>query len=44
VLPAAAAVLAAFILHAGVDWDWELPGVTLPVLLVAAAAVVKPDS
>ena len=43
VLPAAAAVLAAFIVHAGVDWDWELPGVTLPVLLLCAAVLVKAD-
>ena len=43
VLPAAAAVLAAFLVHAGVDWDWELPGVTLPVLLLAAAALAQSD-
>jgi O-antigen ligase len=42
VLPAAAAVLAAFVVHAGVDWDWELPGVTLPVLMLAAAALAGP--
>jgi hypothetical protein len=39
VLPAAAAVLAAFALHVAVDWDWELPAVTLPALLLAAAAL-----
>jgi len=43
VLPAAAAVMAAFAVHAGVDWDWELPAVTLPVLLLAAAAVTRPE-
>jgi hypothetical protein len=43
VLPGAAAVLAAFLLHVGVDWDWELPGVTLPVLLMAAAALTVPE-
>jgi hypothetical protein len=43
VLPAAAAVVAAFVVHAGVDWDWELPGVTLPVLLLAAAALARPE-
>ncbi|MEA2443750.1 MAG: hypothetical protein QOJ12_1042 [Thermoleophilales bacterium] len=43
VLPAAAAVVAACIVHAGVDWDWELPGVTLPVLLLAAAALARPE-
>jgi hypothetical protein len=44
VLPAAAAVVAAFLVHAAVDWDWELPGVTLPALLLAAAALVRPDA
>lgn len=44
VLPAAAAVLAAFAVHAGVDWDWEQPAVTLPVLLLAAAALVRPEA
>ena len=43
VVPAAAAVVAAFLVHVGVDWDWELPGVTLPVLLLAAAAMTPPD-
>jgi hypothetical protein len=43
VLPAAAAVMAAFAVHAGVDWDWELPAVTLPVLLLAAAAITRPE-
>jgi len=43
VLPAAAAVLAAFAVHVGVDWDWELPALMLPVLLLAAAALVRPE-
>jgi hypothetical protein len=34
-----AAVLAAWALHAGLDWDWEMPAVTLMGLLLAAAAV-----
>ncbi len=41
--PAAAAGLAgggvAWVVHAGLDWDWEMPAVTLPALLLAAAAV-----
>lgn len=41
-LAAAAAVLAAFAVHAGVDWDWEVPAVTLPALLLAAAGVQRP--
>lgn len=43
VLPAAAAVLAAYAVHFGVDWDWELPAVTMPFLLMAAAAVTRPE-
>jgi O-antigen ligase len=38
-LAAAAAVLAAFAIHAGVDWDWEMPAATLPALIMAAVAV-----
>lgn len=30
----------AFVLHAGVDWDWELSGVTLAALVTGAALVV----
>jgi hypothetical protein len=41
-LAAAAAVLAAFAIHAGVDWDWEMPAATLPALILAAVAVQKP--
>jgi O-antigen ligase len=44
--PLAAGALAgyvAFLVHAGIDWDWELPAVTLPVLLLAAAAVTRPE-
>jgi O-antigen ligase len=33
--PAALAVLAAFAVHAAVDWDWQLPAVTIPALLAA---------
>jgi hypothetical protein len=29
------AALAAWTLHAGLDWDWEMPGVTLPALVLA---------
>ena len=42
-VPAAAAAYVAFLVHAGVDWDWELPAVTIAALacgigIVAAAA------
>jgi hypothetical protein len=34
-----AAALAAWALHAGLDWDWEMPAVTVPALILAAALV-----
>lgn len=34
-VPFAAAVWAAWAIHAGVDWDWEVPAVTLPALACA---------
>ncbi len=34
---AALAAYAAYLVHAGVDWDWELPAVTLSALICAAA-------
>ena len=33
---AVVAALVAFALHAGLDWDWELPALTLTALLLAA--------
>jgi O-antigen ligase len=32
--------LAAYLLHAGVDWDWEMPAVTLAALLCGTSLVV----
>jgi hypothetical protein len=43
---AATGLVAAFVvwaLHAGLDWDWEMPAVTLPALLLAAALVALGD-
>lgn len=34
-----AAALAALALHAGLDWDWELPALALPALMLAGAAL-----
>ena len=31
-------MLAAWAVHAGIDWDWEMPAVTLPALAMAACA------
>ena len=33
--PGAVAALAAFALHAGVDWDWEMPALSLAALVLA---------
>jgi hypothetical protein len=38
---AAAAVLGAFAVHIGLDWDWEMPAVSL-IPLILAAAVLQP--
>ena len=38
---AAASVLGTFAVHAGLDWDWEMPAVSL-VPLILAAAVLQP--
>lgn len=34
---AGTAILVTWFLHAAIDWDWELPALTLPVLALAAA-------
>lgn len=38
--PAAAGALAAFLAHAAVDWDWEIPLLTLVALACGAALLV----
>ncbi len=38
--PAAGGALAAYLLHAGVDWDWEIPAVTVPALFCVAVLLV----
>jgi len=35
------AALAALALHAGIDWDWELPALTLVGLLLAGMAIAR---
>ncbi|HEX2234345.1 MAG TPA: O-antigen ligase family protein [Thermoleophilaceae bacterium] len=45
--PAAAAgpvaVMLTWALHAGIDWDWELPAVTLPALICGGVLVASGD-
>ena len=36
---AAAGAYAAYLVHASVDWDWELPALAIPALFCAAAAL-----
>jgi hypothetical protein len=42
-LPGAAAALAAFALHAGIDWDWELPALTLVALALAGRLIAAAE-
>jgi hypothetical protein len=39
-VPGAAAAYLAYLVHAGVDWDWEMPAVTLLGLFCGAALVL----
>lgn len=41
---AAAGGYVAFLLHAGIDWDWEFPAVTVPGLLCGAALLASRES
>jgi hypothetical protein len=45
-VPAALGAYVAYLLHAGVDWDWEMVAVTITALLCGTAALVRsrPDS
>lgn len=40
--PAAAGAFVAFLLHAAVDWDWELPVVAVPAIFCAVALLARP--
>jgi hypothetical protein len=40
-VPGAAGAYTAFVVHAGVDWDWELAAVTCTALLFAATVLVE---
>lgn len=43
-VPAAFGAYVAYLLHAGVDWDWEMPAVTLTALFIGASIVVAARS
>ena len=38
------AALIAWILHASIDWDWQLPAVTLPAIVMAGALIALAES
>ena len=40
-VPAAFGVYVAYLAHAAVDWDWEMPAITLTALLAGAAILVS---
>ena len=42
--PGAVAALAAFALHAGVDWDWEMPALSLAALVLAGLVLSRAGS
>ena len=43
-VPAALGAYVAYLLHAGVDWDWEMVAVTITALLCGTAALVRSRS
>jgi hypothetical protein len=40
----ATGAVAAWAVHVGFDWDWEMPAVTLPVLLLIGALIAASES
>jgi O-antigen ligase len=41
--PVALAALATWALHAGLDWDWELPGISLVAVVLAGLVLTSPE-
>jgi O-antigen ligase len=39
-VPAAAGAFAAFLVHAGIDWDWEVVGLTVTAILVGSVGLL----
>ena len=39
--PAAVGAYVAYLVHAGVDWDWEVPAVTVPAIFCAAVLLAR---
>jgi hypothetical protein len=43
IAPGAIAVCVAWLLHATIDWDWQMPAVTLPALILAAGLLAAAE-
>ena len=43
IAPGACAVCGAWLLHASIDWDWQMPAVTLPALVLAGALLAASE-
>lgn len=43
VLAGAAAAGTVWLLHSAIDWDWEMPAVTLPALVIAGALIAASE-
>jgi O-antigen ligase/polysaccharide polymerase Wzy-like membrane protein len=41
--PGACAVCAAWLLHASIDWDWQMPAVTLPAMVLAGGLLAESE-
>jgi hypothetical protein len=42
--PAATAVCVAWLMHASFDWDWQMPAVTLPALILAGGLIAGSET
>jgi hypothetical protein len=38
-----AAALVVWFLHASIDWDWQMPAVTLPALVLAGLLIAQAE-
>jgi hypothetical protein len=41
--PGLSAAATVFLLHASIDWDWQLPAVALPALIAAGALIAAAE-
>jgi len=43
IAPGACAVCATWLLHASIDWDWQMPAVTIPAIVLAGALLAESE-